>query len=150
MLNIKEYTPLTGIPEKERKTLVEFLDEHLERPGDPEYEIESSIRLAMERKDPSGGFVVLGYYAGELAGALVVSRATGNDYTHENARVLIAVKPRHKGKGLGRKLLRRVEGLSGEDIEINVERFDPEGFLRDKMQTVTRFLEERKGRTLND
>lgn len=84
-----------------------------------------------------------GYVENELVGAVVINKTGMEGYIPENILVYIAVNAEYRGKGYGRKLMRKAIDTADGDIALHVEPDNPARHLYEKMGFENKYLEMR-------
>ena len=140
-MNIERYTPEQSANDSERETISSFLEQHLDRFGDPK----EHIRMAMDYAlDPSrGGFVLVGRDAESIIGAVVVNDTKMGGYIPQNILVYIAVDASQRGKGIGRKLMQAAIDKAAGGIALHVEPDNPAKKLYESLGFTNKYLEMR-------
>jgi len=121
----------------------DFLYEHLDQYGDKREDIMKAINYALNKGITPGGFIVVGYEGGEIAGAVVVNKTGMDGYIPENILVYIATHRDQRGKGLGKKLMQRAIDEAEGAIALHVEPDNPAKILYEKMGFTNKYLEMR-------
>ena len=123
--------------------VVSFLFTHLEEYGDSKNAIRKAINYAAKERTGLGGYVFTLEDANEIIGAVVINKTGMDEYIPENILVYIATHKEHRGKGIGKKMMKYViENCSG-DIALHVEKDNPAQFLYKKLGFTTPYLEMR-------
>lgn len=123
--------------------VVNFLFTHLEEYGDPKNAIRKAINYAAKERTGLGGYVFTLEDANEIVSAVVINKTGMDEYIPENILVYIATHKEHRGKGIGKKMMKYViENCSG-DIALHVEKDNPAQFLYKKLGFTTPYLEMR-------
>jgi GNAT superfamily N-acetyltransferase len=125
------------------KKLTNFLHESLKPYEDTPEDIEQGIRDAFAAKGREGGFVLIAECEGRIGGALVMQKTGMNGYVPENILLFVAVSPKERGKGMGRKIienaLNRVEG----GVKLHVEYDNPARRLYERIGFSSKYAEMR-------
>lgn len=123
--------------------VVNFLFTHLEEYGDSKNAIRKAINYAAKERTGLGGYVFTLEDANEIVSAVVINKTGMDEYIPENILVYIATHKEHRGKGIGKKMMKYViENCSG-DIALHVEKDNPAQFLYKKLGFTTPYLEMR-------
>lgn len=123
--------------------VVNFLFTHLEEYGDSKNAIRKAINYAAKERTGLGGYVFTLEDANEIVSAVVINKTGMDEYIPENILVYIATHKEHRGKGIGKKMMKYViENCSG-DIALHVEKENPAQFLYKKLGFTTPYLEMR-------
>lgn len=143
MIVYKIFNPRTIISSIEKKILLDFLFEHLEQYGDSREDIEKAVEFALKEIPSFGGFVLTAKDNDELTGAVVVNRTGMKGYIPENILVYIATHKAHRGKGIGKELIKRALDIAEGDVALHVEPDNPAKFLYDKIGFTSKYIEMR-------
>ncbi len=119
---------------KKRDDIVDFLFNHLEEFGDPRADIDKAVAFALKEVDSFGGFVL---------GAVVVNRTGMKDYIPEHILVYIATHKEQRGKGIGKKLMKKAAETATGNIALHVEPDNPARFLYEKVGYTSKYIEMR-------
>lgn len=142
-MEFKLFTPYDRASMAETWQVVDFLYEHLDEYGDARQDILKAIQYALKERPSLGGFVLGGYVENELVGAVVINKTGMEGYIPENILVYIAVNAEYRGKGYGRKLMRKAIDTADGDIALHVEPDNPARHLYEKMGFENKYLEMR-------
>lgn len=134
------YSPMAML---EKKSIIDFLHQHLDEFGDTKEAIKKAIDYSIGETSPIGGYVVVGTIENKIVGAVVVNRTGMEDYIPENILVYIAVDTSLRGKGIGKQLMKKVIDLSKGNIALHVESNNPALFLYEKLGFTNKYLEYR-------
>lgn len=143
MLNIQKYDEEHLPGENEKESMVSFLYEHLEQYGDKRPDIEKAVDYALNLRKSFGGFVLTACNDGKMVGAVVVNGTGMEGYIPENILVYIATHKVSRGKGIGKKLMKRTIDETDGDIALHVEPDNPARFLYEKYGFNSKYLEMR-------
>ena len=128
----------------EKTNIINFLFENLQEYGDPASDIEKAIDYALQEGTSSfGGFVLVAYKDDIIVGAVVINQTGMKDYIPENILVYIATHRKHRGKGLGKKLVKEAINISEGNIALHVEPNNPAKHLYEKLGFSNKYLEMR-------
>ncbi len=127
----------------DKKEFIDFLYEHLENYRDPKAYIEKAISYAIKEIPSFGGFVLVSYSNGKISGIVVVNQTGMRDYIPENILVYIATHKDHRGKGIGKQLMRKTIELAKGSIALHVEPNNPAIFLYKKFGFTGKYLDMR-------
>jgi ribosomal protein S18 acetylase RimI-like enzyme len=119
--------------------IVSFLYEHLDEYGDKKEDIQRCIDYVHDQ----GGFILLGIANGTIAGVVIVNETKMKGYIPENILVYIAVNSAHRGKGIGKTIMRNALKLCNGDVALHVEPNNPAKFLYEKLGFTNKYLEMR-------
>jgi ribosomal protein S18 acetylase RimI-like enzyme len=97
----------------------------------------------MKEVSSEGGFVVVAHEENEIAGAVIVNKTGMKGYIPENILVYIAVSRAHRGKGVGKQLMKKAIAQAEGDIALHVEPENPAKFLYEKLGFTNKYLEMR-------
>ncbi|MEN6618627.1 MAG: GNAT family N-acetyltransferase [Rikenellaceae bacterium] len=143
MSDLKIYNEHHKLSKNEKADIAEFLHTHLEQFGDSKEDIEKAIDYSLKEYKSFGGFVLAYYDNSELLGAVVINQTGMNGYIPENILVYIATHNKHRGKGIGKKLMQEAINLSYGNIALHVEPDNPAKFLYEKIGFTSKYLEMR-------
>ncbi|MBN2615035.1 MAG: GNAT family N-acetyltransferase [Bacteroidales bacterium] len=143
MCSTKIYNATNKPNYQEKKDLVDFLFQHLEQYGDPKEDIEKAINYALKETPSFGGFVVVSFHEDLISGAVVINQTGMDGYIPENILVYIATHREHRGKGLGKKLMKKTLELAKGDVALHVEPDNPARFLYEKTGFSSKYVEMR-------
>jgi GNAT superfamily N-acetyltransferase len=142
-MQIEIYDAFNRLSTLQIDELVDFLHTHLEEYGDPKSAIRKAIEYSAKDRPGHGGFVILAIENGSIIGAVVINKTGMEEYIPENILVYIAIDKDHRGKGLGKKLMKScIENAQG-GIALHVERDNPAIHLYEKMGFTSPYLEMR-------
>ncbi len=131
-------------PDTEMKEeIINFLFRHLEEYGDAKKDIERAVKYAMKEIDSFGGFILIAREEEDIIGAVVVNRTGMKGYIPENILVYIATHKDCRGKGVGRKLMKKAIDTAEGSLALHVEADNPARFLYEKVGFDTKYLEMR-------
>ncbi|MDX1684540.1 MAG: GNAT family N-acetyltransferase [Saprospiraceae bacterium] len=142
----KAFTPVDLPTENQIQQITDFLNTHLQEYGDDPKDIRSAIDFALDEKEKFGGLVILAFAQKEIAGAVIINKTGMGGYIPENILVYIAVHQKHRGQGLGKKLMQHAIKLCDGAIALHVEPDNPAKFLYEKMGFENKYLEMRYNR----
>ena len=121
--------------------IVDFLHQHLDNFGDKKQHILGAIQYSL---NPSrGGFVLLGLENDKIIGAVVVNETGMEGYIPSNILVYIAVHRDHRGKGIGKILMKEAMAKTKGGVALHVEPDNPAKFLYEKLGFTNKYLEMR-------
>lgn len=124
--------------------VAEFLYQHLDQYGDKKEDILRCLDYALKEKGGLGGFILVGLSPdGEIAGAVVINHTGMKGYIPENILVYIAVHGKHRGEGVGKKLMNEAIARTEGNIALHVEPDNPAKFLYEKVGFTNKYLEMR-------
>jgi ribosomal protein S18 acetylase RimI-like enzyme len=118
-----------------------FLYAHLEQYGDTVADITKCINYVM---NPSkGGNIVVGIDDQKIVGVVILNNTGMKDFIPENILVYIAVDGGHRGKGYGKKLMKKAISIAEGNIALHVEPDNPAKKLYEKLGFTNKYLEMR-------
>lgn len=123
--------------------VITFLHRALQEFGDPKEDIERCLHYAIEKTPTFGGNVIVADEKGEIAGAVIINNTGMKGYIPEHILVYIAVGKKHRGKGLGKKLMDKAAEITEGEIALHVEPDNPAVHLYEKMGYENKYLEMR-------
>ncbi|WP_162418904.1 GNAT family N-acetyltransferase [Cyclobacterium roseum] len=127
----------------QKHEVADFLFQHLDQYGDPKEDILRCLDYALDQSDEKGGFAVLAREDGKIVGTAVLNRTGMAGYIPENILVYIAVDASQRGKGLGKKLMKKAIDMAEGDIALHVEPDNPARILYEKLGFTNKYLEMR-------
>jgi len=137
------YTHTNKPAEEEKKKIIDFLFEQLGEYGDPHQDIEKAVNYALKEVPSFGGFVMVAYLDGKIAGAAVLNQTGMKDYIPENILVYIATDASLRGKGIGTKLLQQVIDTAEGNIALHLDPDNPARSLYERMGFEAKYVEMR-------
>lgn len=143
MIETKFYDENARPGNEEKKAIIDFLFEHLDQFGDKWEDIEKAIDFAIKEWPSFGGYVLTGSQNGEIIGAVVVNRTGMKGYIPENILVYIATHGDHRGKGVGKELMKKAIEHAEGSIALHVEPDNPARHLYEKLGFTNKYLEMR-------
>lgn len=149
MLRFKIFNSNRDISSIEKDEIVEFLFNHLDEFGDSREDIGKAVNFALRINSPSipivplGGMVLQGKEDGKIVGVVVMNRTGMSGYIPDNILVYIAVHKDFRGKGYGKKLMKKAIELTNGDIKLHVEPENPARYLYEKLGFTSKYLEMR-------
>ena len=123
--------------------IVSFLYEALGKYGDPKEDIRRCFHYATEQFPSFGGEVIIAEEDDEIAGAVIINNTGMRGYIPEHILVYIAVGENHRGKGLGKKLMKKAAEFTKGCIALHVEPDNPAVRLYEKEGYTNKYLEMR-------
>ena len=127
----------------EKQNIINFLFENLQEYGDPSSDIEKAINYALQETPSFGGFVLVAYLNNLIVGAVVINQTGMKDYIPENILGYIATHHLHRGKGLGKKLVKEAIDIAEGNIALHVEPNNPAKRLYERLGFSSKYLEMR-------
>lgn len=124
-----------------RFRITDFLYEHLDQYGDTKEAIIKSLEYAFDKN--KGGLIILALEGEEIVGAVVINYTGMEGYIPENILVYIAVHKAHRGKGIGKELMKNSIKLTKGAIALHVEPDNPAKGLYEHMGFTSKYLEMR-------
>lgn len=146
-MNYNYINTLDALPDQDKQRVIKFLYEHLEEFGDSKKSIENAIDYAMSSFSLAGGFIVTAVEDGEILGAVVMNKTGMKGYIPENILVYIAVHNEHRGRGIGKELMRQSLKYTKGDVALHVEPENPALHLYEKFNFTNKYLEMRLVKT---
>lgn len=142
-MTITSFDAFNKITTSHKKELLSFLFKHLGKYGDDITAIEKAIDYASKERPGFGGLILIAQEASEIVGATVINKTGMEEYIPENILVYIATHEKHRGKGIGGKLMAAaIENCKG-DIALHVEPDNPAKRLYEKLGFENKYLEMR-------
>jgi len=124
------------------EVIADFLHEHLGDYGDSTPDILQALDYVFDPKKP-GGSIILLLAENLIIGAVVLNETGMSKYIPENILVYIAVHLGHRGKGIGKELMKNAIKLTKGDIALHVEPDNPAVSLYEKLGFENKYLEMR-------
>lgn len=143
MIEIEVFDEKKLPDEKVKDEIIDFLFTHLEQYGDPKPQIRKCLDYALQVYDSFGGYTLTGRIDGELVGAVIVNKTGMGGYIPENILVYIATHNKHRGKGIGKELMKKTLEQAEGDVKLHVEHDNPARFLYEKFGFTNKYLEMR-------
>ena len=143
MIQTKIFNEQNKPSKSEKSEVVDFLFDNLQEYGDPKYQIERAIDYSTKEFTSFGGFTMVLKEEEELRAAVVVNRTGMDGYIPENILVYIATDKNHRGKGIGKTLIKNTIKQTEGDIALHVEADNPAKKLYEKFGFTTPYLEMR-------
>lgn len=143
MLETKVFAPTNKPTIKEKESLIDFLFDNLQEYGDPKSDIEKAVNYALKETTSFGGFILVSYLEDYISGAVVINQTGMKDYIPENILVYIATHKDHRGKGIGKQLMKTTIDLAEGNIALHVEPENPARFLYEKVGFNSKYVEMR-------
>lgn len=125
---------------------VDFLYTHLDQFGDTKEAIKNCIDFAFGLNGGLGGFLLAAEIDGELAGVLIMNSTGMKGYIPENILVYVAVDAKHRGQGIGRRIVERALEESDGDVKLHVEYENPAKRLYERIGFTSKYAEMRWAR----
>ncbi len=143
MIEMKVFNATNKPSLEEKQEIINFLFENLQEYGDPKADIEKAIDFSLREHSSFGGFVLIAKNNTEIIGAVVINQTGMKDYIPENILVYIATHKDHRGKGVGKQLMKKTIKLTEGDIALHVEPDNPARFLYEKVGFSSKYIEMR-------
>lgn len=118
-----------------------FLHTHLGKYGDAKKDILKCLEYVFQ--EHRGGQILLGVDDGEIVGAVVINHTGMSGYIPANILVYIAVHNERRGKGIGKRLMKKMLELTTGNIALHVEPGNPAIHLYKKLGFTNDYLEMR-------
>jgi GNAT superfamily N-acetyltransferase len=128
---------------EEKKEVINFLFNHLENYGDPKQYIEKAVDFSLREYSSFGGFVLIAKENSDIIGVVVINQTGMKGYIPENILVYIATHKDHRGKGVGKQLMKKSIELAEGDVALHVEPDNPARFLYEKVGFSSKYIEMR-------
>ncbi|MGZ2370065.1 GNAT family N-acetyltransferase [Ancylomarina sp. YFZ004] len=143
MIQTKVFSTTNKPSLREKENLLDFLFDNLQEYGDPRSDIEKAMSYALKETTSFGGFIVVSYLEDEISGVVVVNQTGMKDYIPENILVYIATHKNHRGKGIGKELMKKTIDIAEGSIALHVEPENPARFLYEKVGFNSKYVEMR-------
>lgn len=142
-MKINIYSSIDTLATLEKKEIVDFLFEHLDEFGDNWEDIERAVDYALNPNPAFGGLILFIKDSDKIIGTVVINKTRMKGYIPENVLVYIAVHGEYRGKGVGKKLMKKAIEVANGDIALHVEKHNPAKFLYESVGFVNPYLEMR-------
>ena len=143
MVKTKIFNEQNKPSESEKSEVVDFLFDNLQEYGDPKHQIERAIDYSIKEFTSFGGFTMVLIEEEEIRAAVVVNKTGMDGYIPENILVYIATDKNHRGKGIGKTLIKNTINQTEGDIALHVEADNPAKKLYEKFGFTNPYLEMR-------
>ncbi len=140
------YTPQQKPDITDKKAITDFLFEHLDQFGDKWEDIHKAIDFSVKDIESFGGFTLKLENEHEIIGAVVVNETGMSGYIPENILVYIAIHRDHRGKGVGKRLMKEAIEQCKGNIALHVEPDNPARHLYKNLGFSNKYLEMRLSR----
>ncbi len=140
------YTPQQKPDITDKKAITDFLFEHLDQFGDKWEDIHKAIDFSVKDIESFGGFTLKLENEQEIIGAVVVNETGMSGYIPENILVYIAIHRDHRGKGVGKRLMKEAIEQCKGNIALHVEPDNPARHLYKNLGFSNKYLEMRLSR----
>lgn len=141
-MEFKLINPITGPDETYTPEIITaFLYTHLEQYGDEREDILKAITHAMNPE--KGGNIIVGLENEKIVGTVVLNNTGMKDFHPENLLVYIAVDNSQRGKGYGKKLMKKAIAVADGNLALHVEPDNPAKALYEKLGFTNKYLEMR-------
>lgn len=140
------YTPQQKPDITDKKAITDFLFEHLDQFGDKWEDIHKAIDFSVKDIESFGGFTLKLENEQEIIGAVVVNETGMSGYIPENILVYIAIHRDHRGKGVGKMLMKEAIEQCKGNIALHVEPDNPARHLYKNLGFSNKYLEMRLSR----
>jgi len=104
---------------------IDVLHCHLGEYRDSKEEISKAVDYAFSDVEGKGGFLLVAIENGVVLGEVVINDSGMSGYIPEHILVYIAVDKKHRGKGIGKKLIQKAIEICDGDISLHVEYNNP-------------------------
>ena len=143
MAQTNVYTDANKPTTHQKDQIIDFLFKHLEQYGDPRSDIEKAFDYSLKVDNTPGGFVIATSDNDEIVGAVLVNKTGMKGYIPENILVYIATHNQHRGKGIGKELMKHAIATADGDIALHVEPDNPAKKLYESLGFTNKYLEMR-------
>lgn len=138
---IKEITDFPKILPK--NNFIDFLHCHLGQYRDSKEDISKAVDYAFSDAEGKGGFLLAAMEDGVVLGEVVINDSGMSGYIPEHVLVFIAVDKKHRGKGIGKKLIEKAIDLCKGEISLHVEYDNPAFEIYKHVGFTTKYAEMR-------
>ena len=143
MIETKIFDAVNVPSEIEKREIVNFLFENLEKYGDPKEHIQKAIDYSVKEIVSFGGFTMVLQEKDQILGVVVINQTGMGGYIPENILVYIATDKNRRGEGLGKMLMQKAIDFTRGDIALHVEANNPAKGLYEKLGFTNPYLEMR-------
>lgn len=143
MNDLKKFNKNQKLNTTDKKAIVDFLYNHLDQFGDPKDDIEKCIDYALEEYTSFGGFVLVKYQESQIMGVVIINKTGMKGFIPENLLVYIATHNQHRGKGIGKNLMKEAIKQAEGNIALHVESNNPAKGLYESLGFTNKYLEMR-------
>ena len=143
MIETKIFDAVNVPSEIEKREIVNFLFENLEKYGDPKEHIQKAIDYSVKEIVSFGGFTMALQENGQILGVVVINQTGMGGYIPENILVYIATDKNRRGEGLGKTLMQKAIDFARGDIALHVEANNPAKNIYEKLGFTNPYLEMR-------
>ncbi|NLW19620.1 MAG: GNAT family N-acetyltransferase [Candidatus Cloacimonetes bacterium] len=144
MISINQVDTLESLERFVDRSAVElFIHNEMKPFHDPVSAISKSLDYAFSKDEGKGGYVLVALENNVLVGITVVNQSGMDEYIPSVFLVYIAVKESHRGKGLGKSMIKRVIKNSPSSIALHVEYDNPAKKLYENIGFVSKYAEMR-------
>jgi GNAT superfamily N-acetyltransferase len=143
MIELEAVTSIDNASMLVKDRIANFLFSSLDQYGDKKEDILKCLDYALSPFRHQGGFVLLAKENNRIVGAVVMNQTGMEGYIPENILVYIAIKSSHRGRGLGKRLMKKAIELARGDIALHVEPDNPARYLYEKLGFTSKYLEMR-------
>lgn len=142
-ITIESFNSFQKPPFLKKNKILDFLHNQLDQYGDPKNQILSAMDYALKEIPSHGGFIITASINKEIVGATVVNRTGMSGYIPENILVYIAVHNDYRGRGLGKRIMKRAIETANGGIALHVEPDNPAKYLYESLGFTSKYLEMR-------
>ncbi|MEZ4912011.1 MAG: GNAT family N-acetyltransferase [Saprospiraceae bacterium] len=143
MISTKVYDENNKPSSSVKNDIVNFLAMHLEKYGDPKYQIHKALDYSVKDHASFGGFTLTMVQDDAIVGSAVINKTGMGGYIPENILFYIATHVDHRGKGIGKQLMQQVIKNCDGDIASHVEKNNPAIHLYERLGFTNPYLEMR-------
>ena len=140
------YTPQQRPDITDKRAITDFLYNHLDKFGDKWDDIHKAIDYSVKDIESFGGFTLKLENEDGIIGAVVVNETGMSGYIPENILVYIAIHRDHRGKGVGKRLMKEAIEQCKGNIALHVEPDNPARHLYKNLGFSNKYLEMRLSR----
>lgn len=128
-----------------KEEIISFLYENLDQYGDAKEDIDQCIQYVFNELNDhkTGGFIIEVQQDSEIMGISIINETGMSGYIPENILVYIATNRKHRGKGIGKLIMKKVIEEAKGNIALHVEKDNPARYLYEKLGFTNKYLEMR-------
>jgi GNAT superfamily N-acetyltransferase len=126
-----------------KNIFIDFLHQHLGQYRDSKEDISKAVDYAFSNAEGKGGFLLAAIEDGVVLGEVVINDSGMSGYIPEHVLVYIAVDKKHRGKGIGKKLIEKAIEICQGAVSLHVEYDNPAFEIYKHVGFTTKYAEMR-------